>query len=308
MFGIRRYNFESFTKDLVLRDILLDRVSGPSAGERAPQFEGRTLDGEEIALRDYLGEKNVVLTFGSATCPFTTASIGGMDELYEKYGRDDVEFLFCYVREAHPGERLPAHESEEEKQRAAELFRREENFEIPVLVDDLKGTIHRKYGTLPNATYIIDKSGRIAFRSLWTRPAVIEEALQELLERQSERGVEHALVHGGEDRTMPSSAAMLHTHRALKRGGRQSIKDFEREMGVPGRVALHASRVARPVAEHPGRSALIAAGTVSAIIGGILLGHYLRERRFRMRTPYDIESRGMSQRRSGQGDYEAVGI
>lgn len=309
MFGVKRYNYESFSKDLLMRDILLDRIGGPSAGERAPQFDARTLEGEEISLEDYRGERNVVLTFGSATCPFTVASIGGLNELYSRYNSEDVEFLFCYVREAHPGERLPAHESEDDKERAADLFRREENVEIPILVDDLKGSIHRKYGTLPNATYIIDKSGRVAFRSLWTRPQVIQEALDELLERQSDRGVEHVVVHGGEDTTMPSAAAMLHTHRALRRGGRQALGDFEREMGMPGRVAVTTSRMARPIAENPGKSVLIAGVTAGVILGGILLGRYLRERRFRMRTPYDIESMGIPRRRKrGEGDYEAVGI
>lgn len=308
MFGIKRYNFESFTRDLLLKDILLDRIGGPSAGERAPQFDAPTLDGNEISLSDFRGEKNVVLTFGSATCPFTAASIGGMNKLYEKYRDEGVEFLFCYVREAHPGERLPAHETDEEKERAAELFRDEEEAEMPIVVDDLSGAIHRKYGKLPNATYIIDKSGRVAFRSLWTRPEVIDEALQDLLERQNERGVEHAVVHGGQDKSMPSASAMLHTHRALKRGGKQAMRDFAREMGMPGRAAIHTSRVARPIAENPVKSALIVSATAGVIVGGFLLGRYLRERRFRTRTPYDIESLGVPRRRTGQGDYEAVGI
>ena len=106
MFGFRRYNYDRFTKDLLVQDILLDRWGGPAAGERAPDFHAPTLDGEEIALGDYRGEKNVVLTFGSATCPFTATSIAGLNELYAAHRHEDVEFLFCYVREAHPGERL----------------------------------------------------------------------------------------------------------------------------------------------------------------------------------------------------------
>jgi hypothetical protein len=214
------------------------------------------------------------------------------------------------VREAHPGERLPAHRSYEEKVRAAELFGREEDVEIPIIVDEVNGRIHKDYGKLPNPTYLIDKSGRVAFRSLWTRPAVIEEALKELLERQEDRDVEHAVVHGGEERTMPSLYAALHSHRALDRGGRRSISDFRREMGVAGEVALTGGRLVRPIADNPGKSITAAALTLGVFVGALYLGRQLRNRRFQKRTPYDIETLGQPRRpKTGTGpDYEAVGI
>jgi peroxiredoxin len=310
MFGFNRYNYDSFSKNVLMKDFLLDSVGGPEPGARAPGFKARTLDGDEISLRDYQGERNVVLTFGSATCPFTAASIKGMNRLYEDFDGEEAQFLFCYVREAHPGERLPKHERYEDKLRAAELFRDEERVHMPVIVDDLKGTIHKQYGRLPNPTYLIDKSGRVAFRSLWTRPAVIAEALEELLQSQQERDVEHAVVCGGEDRSLPSKRAMLHAHRALRRGGRRAIQNFQREMGMPGRMAVTASRAVQPVTENPVRSAVIAGVTVGVIVGGLLLGRYLRARRFRTRLPYGMQKLGMPPRdaQTGLGDYEAVGI
>ena len=63
---------------------------------------------------------------------------------------------------------------------------------------------------------------------------MIADALDELLERQEERGVDHAVVHGGEDVTMPSLKSFFHVHRALQRGGKKAIDDFSREMGSPG--------------------------------------------------------------------------
>ena len=74
MFGIKSYNYDAFTKDLLVKDVALDRFSGPDPGDTAPDFEARTLNGDRVRLSDYEGEKNVVLTFGSATCPFTAAS------------------------------------------------------------------------------------------------------------------------------------------------------------------------------------------------------------------------------------------
>ncbi len=307
MFGFKRYNYDTFTRDVLMKHAAKSVFGGgPEPGDKAPDFEARTLEGEEIELSDFEGEKNVVLTFGSATCPFTAASIRGMNDLYDEYAGDDVEFLFVYVREAHPGEKLPAHKSIEDKIRAAELFRDEEDVEIPILIDDVDGRVHKKYGTLPNPTYIIDKSGRVAFRSLWTRPNVIEDALEELLELQEERDTDHAIVHDGEDTRPPMTYAALHTHRALDRGGEKAVRDFREEMGRTGYLIHTASRVAEPITLHPGRAIAAAAIAGGVITGGLLLGRKLRNRRFASRSPYQFEQRRT--RVSGEeGDY-AVGI
>jgi len=307
MFGLKRYNYDSFTKGVLLKAAAKTKFgSGPEAGDDAPDFQGRTLDGEKIRLSDFEGEKNVVLTFGSATCPFTAASIEGLNDLFDEYSGDDVEFLFVYVREAHPGEKLSRHESLDDKRAAAEMFSEEEDIAIPIVVDDLRGKIHKKYGALPNPTYIIDKSGRIAFRSLWTRASVLETALDELLELQEERDTDHAIVQGGEDTSMPLAAAMFHAHRALDRGGDRAIEEFRRELGIPGRLMHTASRVAQPIALHPGRAiatALVAGGVIT---GGLLLGRKLRQRRYSsLRSPYRYQ--GVPRPGQNESDY-AVGI
>jgi len=308
MFGLKPYNYERFTRDLLIKDLAASKLagSGPAPGRRAPDFTGRTLEGDRITLSDFVGEKNVVLTFGSATCPMTAGSVRGMNDLYEDFQGDDVEFLFVYVREAHPGDELPAHDSLDDKVRAAELLRQEEDIDMPIIVDELNGAIHRKYGKLPNATFIIDKSGRVAFKCLWTQPGVVEEALEELLELQEERGVDHVIVRGGEHSGMPLKHSFLHSRRALSRGGDEALADFTEATGWPGRIALATSRVAEPVLENPG-TVIAAALTAGAVIAGALYaGRVLRERRFARRTPYDVPRRLPPT--GTAGDYEAVGI
>lgn len=307
MFGLKRYNYDSFTKDLLIKDAVKSKFGGgPEPGERAPDFEGRTLENENFRLSDVEGEKNVVLTFGSATCPFTAASIQGVNDLYGEYGGDDVDFLFVYVREAHPGEKLGRHQSMDDKREAAERFREQEKIDLPMVVDELGGKIHRKYGSQPNPTYLIDKSGRVAFRALWTRPSVLEEALDELLELQQERDSEHAIVHGGQDTSMPVAYALFHAHRALARGGDRAIEEFRRELGLPGRIAHTTSRVVQPIALHPARTvagALIAGGVIA---GGLVLGRKLRQKRYgSLRSPYQYQP--ARRREQVEGDY-AVGI
>jgi len=308
MFGFSKYNYEKFTRDLLAKDMLKSKMmGGPKPGERVPDFTGLTLDGEKLRLSDFRGEKNVVLTFGSATCPMTAGSIKGMNELFDEYSGDDVQFIFVYVREAHPGDKIPAHSSQEDKMEAAELLREEEEIDMPVIVDDLGGSIHRKYGKLPNPTYLIDKSGRVAFRCLWTDAGAVEDALEELLERQRDRDVEHAVVNGGEDTSLHMKNAFVYSRRALRRGGSQAITDFRQAMGMPGRLALLSSRVTEPIMMNPGRVATAIALTGGVIVGGLLAGRELRRRRFKPRETYRVYESTPRRRMTGT-DYEPVGI
>jgi peroxiredoxin len=310
MFGMKPYNYQRFTSDLLAKDLAAGKLisAGPKPGERAPDFKGRTLEGDLVQLSEFEGEKNVVLIFGSATCPMTAGSIRGLNSLCEEYRGDDVEFLFVYVREAHPGDELPAHQSMEDKVAAAELLREAEEIEMPIIVDEMNGALHKKYGKLPNPTFLVDKSGRIAFRSLWSRAGHIQAALEELLERQAERGVDHAIVNSGEDTSMPFTHGALFSYRALERGGPQAMKDFREAFGLPGRAMLATSRVVEPVVLHPGKVAVGALLAGGVIAGALLAGRALRNKRLGLRSPYDIyEEEGDELTPGGEG-YEAVGI
>jgi len=306
MFGLHRYNFRNFRKDHVMKHAARHLFgSGPEPGDKAPDFKGRTLDGDKIELSDFRGDKNVVLTFGSSTCPFTAASIGGMNDIYEDYAGDDVECLFVYVRESHPGEKRPAHARWEQKVEAADQFRDEEEIEMPIIVDELNGRIHRKYGSLPNPTYIIDRSGRVAFRSLWTRPSVIKKALDELRRLQEETGDDQHVIWGGEDTKPPMTYRRRLAHRALERGGDQAIRDFRSEMGRAGWALQMGSRIAEPVALNPGKAFAGAALAGGVIVGGLFLGRYLRQQLRTGQTPYEVPA---PRRHRGDDTDYAVGI
>ena len=105
----------------------------------------------------------------------------------KKYQDKGFSFLFVYSREAHPGENFPAHRSMEDKLHHAQAFKEKEGVERPVLVDDLEGTGHHLYGTLPNMTYLISTSGQILFRADWTDPPTIEGALDYILASRARR-------------------------------------------------------------------------------------------------------------------------
>jgi len=306
MFGFTRYNYDRFRREM-LQSSPADRWSrAPEPGDEAPNFELRSLAGEVVRLSDFKGSRNVVLTFGSATCPQTAASIGSLRSLSHEFPVADVEFLFVYVREAHPGAELPPHHSMEDKARAAMLLREQEQITFPILVDELGGEVHRRYGSLPNASFIIDKSGRIAYRSLASHSGSLGAALEELLERQKERGLHHAVVHGGEDAITPSLKTFLNAYRAIERGGYDAVVNFRGELGIPGRVVLRGGRMARPMTEHPAITITTAVGVMAAVGLGLWAGYELRKRRFAQR-PYNAY-RKFEKRRADEDDYTAVGI
>jgi peroxiredoxin len=306
MFGFTRYNYDHFRREMLEGDAEDRWERAPEPGDEAPSFTLLSLEGEEVRLSEFRGKRNVVVTFGSATCPQTAASIGGLRSLAGEFRGPEVEFLFIYVREAHPGSGLPSHRTIEEKARAAMLLREQEQIEYPVLVDELGGEVHRKYGALSNASFVIDKSGRIAYRSLASHTGSLGAALEELLERQKDHGKQHAIVHGGEDAISPSLKTFLNAYRAIERGGDDAVANFRSELGLSGRMVLSGGRMARPVTEHPVIAIASVAGVVAAVGAGIWLGMELRHRRFANR-PYDAY-RKFERRRAGEDDYTAVGI
>ena len=67
---------------------------------------------------------------------------------------------------------------------------------------------------------------------------------------------------------MPYSS--LYAYRALERGGKQSLSDFRHAMGLPARVAMTASHIARPLLDNPGRVMSIAALPPPSLLAGYM--------------------------------------
>src|SRR5918994_6641124 len=111
----------------------------------------------------------------------TAAAAPGMERVRKDFQGRDVEFFLVYVREAHPGERYPAHKTLEQKVHDAKAIAELEGIGATVLVDDLGGTIHRNYGQQPNMLYVIDKEGRVFFRALWAEEITLRRSLTSLL-------------------------------------------------------------------------------------------------------------------------------
>jgi hypothetical protein len=180
-----------------------------------------------------------------------------------------AEWLFVYVREAHPGERLPAHETCEQKVQQARFFREAEDLPWPVLVDGLDGSVHRAYGGLPNPVFLIDAEGRVAFRGEFSHGPTLACALAHL-HHQNDRGV----VPEGDDKRPHMLGATAFGWEAIRRAGHQAVSDVVR--GMPPLAAnlwlgAHMRPLLAPLARRSAplpRSVKLAVGI--ALIGGTI--------------------------------------
>ena len=50
-----------------------------------------------------------------------------------------------------------------------------------MLIDDLAGTTHQTYGSLPDPVYVIDADGHVAFYGMWTHVPTLQQATEALL-------------------------------------------------------------------------------------------------------------------------------
>lgn len=107
-----------------------------------------------------------------------------MEHLAKKYADRDVQVVVLYVREPHPGERAfrqyAKHTSYEQKLRYAKELVGLKAMNIPVIVDGLDEATHQALGNLPNLAYVVDKDGRVVYKSTWTNGEHLDELLSEL--------------------------------------------------------------------------------------------------------------------------------
>jgi hypothetical protein len=175
---------------------------GPRVGEPAPDFTLEPTDRSgKVRLYDVLGEKPVVLAFGSLTCDPFRGMFADFEALRERY-KDDAHFLFVYVREAHPsdgwakdinylqGVAVAQPKSFEQRVAAAKQCRQVLRPSMPVLVDGISDPTAHAYSALPARFYVLDRDGAITYKGgrgpVSLSPREVEQALVMTLLDESE--------------------------------------------------------------------------------------------------------------------------
>jgi hypothetical protein len=268
--SVEEYNYDHFHPKYFLKDAKLAmNPKGLVPGDVAPDFELRDTEGRSWRLSDLRG-KPVVLITGSGTCPLTHGSVFGLKEVYREFG-DRAHWFYLYVRETHPGERLPSHRSYEQKREQAEFFRQADQVPWPVLVDDMEGTVVYVYTKLPNAQLLIDADGVVAFRGDVAHGPTLYRALEQLL-RQGGRGV----VPEGDDSIPHMLGPTAFGWDGIKRGGEVSVRDAWHALPMVANLWL-GNQLKPVLAPLAGRGKPLSTGMKIAA-GAVLLGLLLARR------------------------------
>lgn len=152
--------------------VISEQITGTDPGKR----EGDSP--RTVSLKELRAKKPVVLIFGSVTCPPFRSALEGIDKVYRDY-RDRAEFLFVYVREAHPDSvlslvdknshpslvKVPQHTTLESRTDAAAACGRTLKLSMPIAVDSIENTVGRAYAGWPNRMVVVGTDGRILYVS-----------------------------------------------------------------------------------------------------------------------------------------------
>jgi hypothetical protein len=101
-----------------------------------------------------------------------------MNEIAQRFREQDVDSVFIYTHEAHPGEDYPHHTSMEQKFLHAQDIRDKLGVSRTILIDSLDGACHRAYGSMPNMTWILNRAGHPVYKSDWTDAASVANAIE----------------------------------------------------------------------------------------------------------------------------------
>jgi iodothyronine deiodinase-like protein len=122
--------------------------------------------------------------------------VPALNQLYEQY-RDRAAFYIVYIQEAHPIDRWQVEDNveddvliastttKEERLTAADVCVTKLGIKLPALIDDLDNRVERAYTGWPDRLYVIDRTGRVAYKSaagpFGFKPAEVEASLKQLL-------------------------------------------------------------------------------------------------------------------------------
>ena len=221
----RAYNSEEFTAAAPALTNPGETMAA-KVGVAAPDFEGFTLDGKIVRLRNFRGKRHVVMMTGAVTSPMCAFEVPAFNRLQQEFEGRDVSFFLLYTRESHPAENYAAHGSFEQKISYARDLQRLEDVRFPIIVDHLDGRIHRAYGVWPNALFVIHKDGRLIFRSNMTSDRELRQFLDDLLAAEKAAADGNVTHLQYSERVLPHVADQATHRRVYARAGPKAFEDY----------------------------------------------------------------------------------
>jgi hypothetical protein len=119
--------------------------------------------------------------------------VPALNDLYQRY-RNDVAFFVVYIGEAHPSDawQLPSNVKDrvvyasptnaDERSTIADICVTRLGIKLPALVDRFDDSTERAYSGWPDRLYLVDRDGRLAYKSkpgpFGFKPADLEAAIR----------------------------------------------------------------------------------------------------------------------------------
>src|SRR5699024_6456080 len=125
-----------------------DAETGLEKGNLAPDFELETIDGEEVKLSDYSGQK-VLLNFWATWCPPCRAEMPDMQKYHEEKAGDEVVILGVNLT------------SQENSMTGIEEFLDEYDISFTIVSDKTETTAHIYDAFSLPTSYLVNTDGSI---------------------------------------------------------------------------------------------------------------------------------------------------
>jgi hypothetical protein len=150
-----------------------------------------------------------------------------MNAIADKHSSQEVGSIFLYTHEAHPGEYYPHLTSMDQKLQHARDLRDLLGVTRPIYFDSLDGACHRAYGSMPNMSWIITRSGIPVYKSDWTDANSVENAILYFLNVHQRRRLKERLAPFHVERLDFRAQDNEGFYQALERNGPKAVREFK---------------------------------------------------------------------------------
>ena len=150
-----------------------------------------------------------------------------MNALADRVADKGVGSIFLYTHEAHPGEHYPHLTSMEQKLKHAHDLRDVLGVTRPILLDSLDGACHRAYGSMPNMTWIFNRSGTPLYKSDWTDSNSVANAIDYFLDVIQRRRGKERLAPFRVERLDFRNQDREAFYKGLARNGPKAVREFQ---------------------------------------------------------------------------------
>ena len=140
-----------------------------NAGQRAPNFSLKGLDGKQYSLEELCKQGPVVAAFFKVSCPVCQFTFPFLERLYKQFGGDGVTFLGISQDDA----------------RATKEFSRQYGVTFPIVMDEKGYPASNAYRlTMVPTIFLIDMDGTVKVSSMGFNKYDLEKIASELADRK----------------------------------------------------------------------------------------------------------------------------